>query len=47
MNLGDWTVFKRGKLGRQKKLTLLQVTLTFQKASKVNSSDNNIEYSTL
>jgi hypothetical protein len=28
------------------KSTVLQITLTFQHTSKVNSSDNNIEYST-
>ena len=44
--LGNRMVFKRKKLSRLKKLRLLQITLTIQRSSKVNSCDNNVEYST-
>ena len=37
---------KSEKLGRLKKLRLLLVSLTFQRTSKVNISDNTVEYST-
>ena len=37
-------VFKRGKLGWLNKLILLLVPLTFQHTSKVNISDNNLNY---
>ena len=40
MSLGDRMVFKRGKLGKLKKLRLLLITLTFQHPSKINISDN-------
>jgi hypothetical protein len=39
-------IIKREKFARLEKLTLLQVTLTNQHPSKVNSCDNNVEYST-
>jgi hypothetical protein len=38
--------FKRKQLDWLNKLRLLLVSLTFQHTSKVNSGDNNIEYST-
>ena len=40
------TVIKKGKLGRLNKLTVLLVSLTIQRSSKVNISDKTIEYST-
>ena len=34
------------KIGRLEKLTVLQISLIIQRASKVNSCYNNVEYST-
>ena len=39
-------VFEREKFSELNKLRLLLVSLTIQRASEVNSCDNNIEYST-
>jgi hypothetical protein len=36
-------VFEKEKFSRLNKLRLLQVSLTFQHTSKVNSSDNNLK----
>jgi hypothetical protein len=37
-------VFEREKLERLNKLTLLTITLTIQRSSKVNISDNTFNY---
>jgi hypothetical protein len=44
MNLGDRMVFEREKFSRLNESTLLQVSLTFQRQSKVNISDNNLNF---